>query len=547
MEPDSAHIQRVSRVFSRRSQIRLVVGGAVVGILVGLIVAAYRKTLSVAEWTLRTILVPLGETPWGVALWVCVLLALAAVVHLLCTRVPQSAGSGIPQIEAKIMGVTEIPWYKVGPAKFLGGALCAFAGLSLGREGPSVQLGGLCGQAVGTRLTPSDGERRLLVTCGAGAGMAAAFQAPLTGVMFTIEEIHRAFSAPLVIATMSSCVASVMVVTGLFGGVHVLPMDFSAELSHGSYWIVALLGVVCGVAGWAFTKGMERGQDLFRWLKDKLPFDPVVVPFLLAAPVAFLAPVLLCGGDGLIDFLEGEGSPTLLVLGGLLLGKYLFTNLSAGSGAPGGTLYPLVVMGLLLGAVMATVFIQSGMVESRFFWNFTLLGVAGLFASVIQAPVTGCVLVFELTGSFSALLSLALVALLSYLVCALLGGEGYYERLLAALLESDSLESGHRTGVGGLRMVVGCGSIMDGLTISQVTWPEGCAPVSVERAGRRHSAQGSWRLRCGDEVMVWADRDDLGQAETALEYLSMTTPEDCQCFRAPRDGEDDGPGDPPRT
>ena len=96
-----------------------------------------------------------------------------------------------------------MPWHRVIAAKFAEGALCAFGGLSLGREGPAVQLGGMSGKAVSKMLRNGRGEERLLVTCGAAAGMSAAFHAPLTGVLFALEEIHKEFSAPLIISVMS--------------------------------------------------------------------------------------------------------------------------------------------------------------------------------------------------------------------------------------------------------------------------------------------------------------------------------------------------------
>ena len=121
---------------------------------------------------------------------------------------PYTAGSGIPQIDAEVAGKVDMPWHKVLVAKFSEGILCTLGGLSLGREGPSVQLGGMGGKAVSRALHKGRAEERILVTCGAGAGMAAAFHAPLTGVMFALEEIHKVFTAPLIISvTISSVVA----------------------------------------------------------------------------------------------------------------------------------------------------------------------------------------------------------------------------------------------------------------------------------------------------------------------------------------------------
>lgn len=241
---------------SRTFQIFMVVRGALVGCIVGVLVAGYRFLLSQCEDMLRAITSQAATSPLIIPLWIAVLVLLLLLLSALMRFAPGTVGSGIPQVEADALGRLDLPWRRVVPIKVLEGGITAFAGLSLGREGPSVQLGGMCGKAVSELTRATEEERRLLVTCGAGAGMAAAFSAPLTGVMFAVEEIHKSFSAPLVIGTMASAVAAVLCTGALLGEDPLIPIRFAFDLPHIAYGLVALLGVFLGLLGALHNRGM---------------------------------------------------------------------------------------------------------------------------------------------------------------------------------------------------------------------------------------------------------------------------------------------------
>ena len=183
------------------------------------------------------------------AAWFAILAVILVVVSKLLLWEPYTQGSGIPQTDAEVIGRMDMPWHRVIAAKFAEGTLCAFAGLSLGREGPSVQLGGMSGKAVARMLKRSRGEERLLVTCGAAAGMSAAFHAPLTGVLFAVEEIHKGFNAPLIVSVMTASVVSDFLVSQVLGVRPVLSLSFAADLPHIDYALVVVLGLACGVLG----------------------------------------------------------------------------------------------------------------------------------------------------------------------------------------------------------------------------------------------------------------------------------------------------------
>lgn len=506
----------------RRRRLALVGEGALVGIAGGAVVAAYRWSLANAERLLRLITGWLADRPPLQVAWFAVLAVLLLVVGRLMLWEPFTQGSGIPQVDAEVAGRIDMPWRRVLPVKFAEGVLCALAGLSLGREGPSVQLGGMAGKGVSRLLRRGRTDERLLVTCGAAAGMSAAFHAPLAGVLFAVEEIHKEFSAALVISAMTCSVVADLVASQLLGITPVVHFVQYSELPHMVYPLVLPLGVLCGVLGVLHNRGMFLMQDrVFGARVFRTPYARIAVPFALAGVVAFVMPELMCGGDAVLELAMEPQSRTVLSLLGLLAAKYLFTAICFGSGAPGGTLFPLVVMGALFGAAYGLAAGAWVGVPGIYENSFIVLGIAGMFASVIQAPVTAVVLVFELTGSLEALLATAAVSILSYVTAGLLGGEPFYEHLYARLIgTATATEDDGEADEKLLRtFVVGAGSAVDGAAIRDVEWPHGMLVVTVRRAGNDVVAHGDTVLSALDELVVVMGSSQEVECVDALHLL----------------------------
>lgn len=515
--PESEASQSLKKRFSSRYQLVLVGEGLLVGIFGGAAVTLYRMSLSAAERLLRFITGLAVGHPLAVVGWFAVLAVLCFIVCRLMLWEPYTQGSGIPQTDAEVMGRINMPWHRVMAAKFVEGTLCAFGGLSLGREGPAVQLGAVSGKAVSRGFKRGRGEERLLMTCGAAAGMSAAFSAPLTGVLFALEEIHKEFTAPLILTVMASSVASDFLVSQVLGVSPVLKLVFLRDLPHTDYLTVCALGVVCGLLGALHNKGMFDCQDkLYGRIKKYLPYSRIAIPFAIAGVVAFAFPQLMCGGDAIIELMTSHYNQPLLLLVGLLVGKYLFTTVSFASGAPGGTLFPLVVMGVLIGAIFGTCVIDLTGMPQEYIANFVVMGVAGLFAGVVRAPVTAVVLAFELTGSLDALLSVTIVSIIAFLVANLLEIDPFYEHLLANLLGSTSHDP-QSNGKAGEKVLhscwVGAGSQLEGKLIRDIDWPRDVRVVTVDRAGQEIVPTGSTRLLALDEILLIMNTDTEDESQ----------------------------------
>lgn len=232
-------------------------------------------------------------------------------------------------------------------AKIAGGTLSILSGLSLGREGPSIQLGGMAAKGI-ARVTKADKTTQLrMISCGGGAGLAAAFNAPLAGMMFTLEEIHKTLDGNILCMGIVSTITADYI-SKLFFGQNTVFHYTTADIPLKSYWILLLLGIVLGLAGVGYNALMLLGQ---KWIgKIKAPVRMMLV-FVCSGVLGLFVPQLLGGGHTMVTLLLQE-HPTIKILILLLLGKFLFSLLSFASGAPGGIFFPLLILGTYLAPSM---------------------------------------------------------------------------------------------------------------------------------------------------------------------------------------------------
>ena len=423
---------------------RLIIEGVAVGALAGVLVSAFRVALSKAD-EIRTILIEAAHMETSAAVGCFFLLVLLAVsVAFIVRWEPLCSGSGIPQVKGELEGKIKANWIKVIIAKLVGGVMAIGAGLSLGREGPSIQLGAMAGKGFSRLSGRFRSEERLLMTCGASAGLAAAFGAPLAGVVFALEELHKNFSTDVLLSTMAAAITGDWVASSMFGlkPVFALHMDVSIPLSH--YWMVVILGIILGALGVAYNKCIAISQNFFGSLKPA--WLKVVVPFVAILILAALHPEALGGGHELVEF-AGSGTAHLETLAILLAVKFFFSILSFGTGAPGGIFLPLLVLGSLTGGVFAQAAGACGACSNPHTAYFVILGMAGMFSSIVRAPITGIILISEMTGIFYNMLPLAIVTFAAYLTAELLGGIPIYDQLLDRMMANRKVPQQRRKSI----------------------------------------------------------------------------------------------------
>lgn len=215
--------------------------GFLVGIVAGLVVLLYRVLLEYAGMGHERCPCIGRKYHWlreaGLLFY-----SLACVVGRLVKYESFISGSGIPQVEGEMAGKLNQVWWRVLPAKFLGGFLSLFAGLSLGREGPSIQIGAMAGKAVSKVLDRSKTEEKFLLTCGASAGLLAAFHAPLAGVMFSLEEIIKNFSVSVLVSVMTASITADYISSRFLGFRSVFQFEITGSIPAKYYGHIIVLG-----------------------------------------------------------------------------------------------------------------------------------------------------------------------------------------------------------------------------------------------------------------------------------------------------------------
>ena len=423
---------------ARRIPVMLITEGLCVGLIGGFIVLLYRVALTFAGNWLIKILSYIKGNPFRCAVWFLILMALAWIVGRLVKWEPMISGSGIPQVEGEVSGRLSQNWKRVLPAKFAGGFLCMLGGLSLGREGPSIQLGAMAGQVISRALGRGKREEKFLMTCGASAGLSAAFHAPLAGMMFAVEEIHKTFSIPILLPVMTASVTADYIASHILGLDPVFHFQITEYLPQNYYWLLILLGILVGVSGVFYNWGMLKAQELYRKIPLLKETGRLLIAFLTAGVLGLVMPSVLGSGSGLIASLtKGEMVLGMVVL--TLVVKFLFSAVSFGSGAPGGIFFPLLILGALLGAVFAMTGAEFFGLDPVYINNFVLLGMTGFFTAIVRAPLTGIILLFEMSGSISQMLSLSIVSVTAYIVATLMRSEPIYDSLLKRILKADTI------------------------------------------------------------------------------------------------------------
>jgi CIC family chloride channel protein len=415
----------------------LYIRAAVVGVIAGAIAVLFQLSLNVLETTRFSLLASLKSYPdWGWIVLPVIGGILAGGAGYLTQRfAPEASGSGIPHIKEVLLGLRELNWRKLLPVKFFAGLLSIGAGLSLGREGPTVQMGAAVGKGAADHLKLDKHSTKNLIASAAGAGLAAAFNAPLAGFIFVIEELQRELSPLTFGSAFISCVTSVAIsriFTGQLPSFHIrgYPMPSLTALP-----LFALVGLVAGYAGVGFNKLLVASVR-----KSKRLVTPTWVKTaamgVLAGLIGWWLPEAIGGGHKTAEsILQGHfaSSDVILFLIIIFAVKFGFTILSYSSGAPGGIFAPLLVLGALIGLIFGQVsafaFPELGTTPAA----FAVVGMAAMFTSIVRAPLTGIVLILEMTGNQEQLFALILACLMAYLVAEHARNKPIYE----ALMEED--------------------------------------------------------------------------------------------------------------
>lgn len=477
-----------------------------VGILAGLVVVFYRIMLDKSLKLSHMIYSKIGENILLLIPWTIILIMCGVLLGIMTKKNPMIKGSGIPQIQGVILRKLHMNGIRVVIEKLLGGIIAIGAGLSLGREGPSVQIGGAVGQSFSRFLGRGRLEEKYLVTSGASAGLSAAFNAPIAGVMFALEEIHKNFSPLILISAMTSSLTADFISRNFFGLKPVFRLEKIVMVKLEYYPYLIILGIILGFLGKLFNNGLLKSQKIYKdmiFLKDE--FKPVI-PMFMAILFGLFIPLVLGGGHDLIEEVL-SGHIILSTIFILFLAKFIFTLASFGSGVPGGIFLPLLSLGALIGMGYGMVCSKFFGMDANYIRSLGVLAMAGYFAATVKSPVTGSILIAEMTGSLEGFLATGLVALVSYITTDLIGNRPIYESLLEGILAGEKIEEKNESSEEKVifEFIVPIDSHIDGKKIKDLNMSVKFLILAIKRGTEEVIPQGESMIKGGDVIVVMAD------------------------------------------
>jgi len=407
----------------------------IAGASAGLIGALFRLALQQADHLRNAIILwARGEQLVGLILVTAASAAGVAIAAWMVRRFsPEASGSGIPHVESVLRGELPEAPFRLIPIKFIGGLLAIGSGLALGREGPSVQMGASIGDLVGRLFRRSLPDRLVLLAAGAGAGLATAFNAPIAGAIFVLEELVQRFDTRIAIIALGVSSTAIAVARIFLGDAPDFQVEQLTYFHAGTRPLYFVLGAIAGLFAILYNRALlgtiAAANRLDRW---PVPLRAALIGAAVGM-LAWFAPGLVGGGDEITQrTLQGTDALALVPL--IFLLRFTLGAVSYAARTPGGLFAPMLVLGaqigLLFGVLCRLAFPDLDIQPQA----FAVVGMAAFFTGVVRAPLTGIVLVVEMTASVNMLLPMLGACFAAMLVPTLLGNAPIYESLGANLM-----------------------------------------------------------------------------------------------------------------
>jgi CIC family chloride channel protein len=436
--------QRIADLHKRENQVFLVLA-LVIGALTGLAVVAF--ILLTERLGMR--LYPVGSSAWRRVL--IPVLGSLGMGYLLFRYFPNARGSGVPQTKAALFAREGVITIRTILGKFFCTSATLASGIPLGREGPSVQVGGGIASVLGRFFGLRSEQVKKLIPVGAAAAIAAAFNTPLAAVLFSLEEIMGDLNAPVMGAVVLSSATSWVVLRMLLGNDPLFKVPQYQLVHPLEFAVYAVLGLVGGLVSVAFTKLLLVTRKRFLQFPAKtLWFQPVAGGLLVGLMGWFVPQVLGVGYGYVSEALNGRMALQLMAL--LVVLKLLAVTTSYGSGNAGGIFGPSLFIGAMLGGTIGSIahHLLPGYTATP--GAYALVGMGATFAGIVRAPMTSVLMIFETTHDYAVIVPLMIANMVSFFISKRLQRQPIYEAL--ALQDGIHLPSAETRDQHGQRRVI---------------------------------------------------------------------------------------------
>lgn len=450
-----------------------------------------------------------------------ILLILAIVSSLIISKLlkwaPLSGGSGIPQIRAEILGKFQMEEIPTIVSKIIGGGLGNLMGFSLGREGPSIQIGGASAKLIGKFLKKEPDEIKYLITAGAAAGLAAAFNAPLAGCIFAIEELHKTYSKYVLLPALIASIVANFISFVLMGPETAFSFAVVKSLPMRLIWVAILIGILTGIVGVIYNILIVKFQDLFKKFNSQAIKYIILMSVTIILGFSFFK--ITGGGHALLEEISLNKFSALYILL-ILVVKLFYTTFCYGSGVQGGIFLPVLVIGGCCGSLIFSM-LENTISLNQFYVNFLILGMGGILASVVRSPILSIILVSEMTKTFEHLIALSFVVIVSYYIAEAFEVEPIYDTLLSRQLKDKNLLSPNERELGNYSIfeyTLTADLDIVGKKLKEVTFPKHVLILSIERDGIEFIPNADDYLLIADKLTVLENSSDALEIDKFLKY-----------------------------
>lgn len=435
-----SYILRVSRVVVHRLLKRYRVSETTILILLASVVGLFTALGAVAfiELILRSKHFFFGDTVQLVhsvtsdlRYWEILIPAIGGLIvgPIVYKFAKEAKGHGVPEVMVAVALQGGIIRARVAIAKAIASAICIGSGGSAGREGPIVQIGAAIGSAIGQLFHMSERRVRILVGCGAAAGISAVFNAPIAGVIFSLEIILGDFAVRTFSPVILSSVIASVVSRSILGDSPAFSVPKFTLVSAYEIPLYVLLGIVCAVVAVAFTRTLFIFEDISDRARIPNVLKPAVGGLLLGVVALYLPQIYADGYESIHAAIGGQLGVTLMFI--LIFAKIVATSFTLGSGNSGGIFAPSLFLGAMTGGWFGSLVHTWFPTVTAAPGAYAVVGMAAVVAGTTHAPITAILIVFEMTGDYRIILPVMVACVFGTLAANKLLNESIYTLKLA--------------------------------------------------------------------------------------------------------------------
>ena len=500
-----------------------------IGIFTGVLIFLFKIGASAVMRDSERIYAFVRQDPRYLPLLILGAAVLGLLSALILTVAKECRGGGIPTAVASIRGLIPMKWVQSIFALCASALITYFVGVPLGNEGPSVQMGAAVGKG-NSRLLKKNRPawERYFMTGGACAGFAIATGAPLSGILFALEEAHRRFSTTLF------SVASVAVLFGtvtyrylaFFFHVDVRFMDLviSDVLPMRYLWAAITVGAACGVCSLLVTKFYRALKEFSKTRAGKMPFIvKFVIIFTVTALLGFFSMNFIGTGHSLIEeLLHGKVVWYAVIL--VFIVRTILTVIANHEGVSGGVFVPTLAFGAMAASLVSDALIALKLIDERYYVIFVVVGMASFLAASSRTPITAIAFAFEALCGAGNIIPVIFGVVVSYIIAEISGDESFADTVIET--RTERAHKGKSAVVVDSHWKVRKGAFVDGKEIRDVLWPPTCTVLSIDRKRSHFQHHGLHEIREGDVIHIHYQTYDPEETKQLLVAIFGNQPED---------------------